>query len=65
MDNQIAPARYSSASWYLDARSDFAADGVAPRFTQRAALVLIFVLSLGLWSAIWLAACSLAAAWLG
>ena len=64
MDNKIAPILYFSASWNLDAWQE-AADDVAPRLTRRAALVLIFLLSLGLWGAIWLAACSLATAWFG
>lgn len=64
MDNDIAPT-HSSVSWSLMARSSLAAGDVAARLTQRTALVLIFVLSIGLWSTIWLAACSLVAAWLG
>jgi hypothetical protein len=63
VDNNIAPTLSTSASWNLDARSGQAAGDVAPRLSQREALALIFLLSLGLWSAIWLAACSLAAAW--
>jgi hypothetical protein len=68
MDNNAAPTLHSSASWNLDAgwsRSPLAASDIAPTPTQRTALVLVFLLSLGAWAAIWLAACSLAAAWLG
>jgi hypothetical protein len=65
VDNNIAPTLSTSASWNIDARSGQAAGDVAPRLTLRTSLVLIFLLSLGLWGAIWLAACSLAAAWFG
>jgi hypothetical protein len=65
VDSNIASTLSPSASWNLDARSSQAAGDVAPGLTQRAALVLIALMSLGLWGAIWLAACSLTTTWFG
>ena len=51
--------------WDGPTQSDPSPYGVAYRLTGRAAVTLIFLLSLGLWAAIWAVVASLASAALG
>lgn len=41
------------------------ASDAAARLTPGAGVIMVLLLSLGLWAAIWLALCFLAAAWFG
>jgi hypothetical protein len=69
MTNYIAPKfPYLAGARNLDtglSRSEPSASDAAPRLTPGAGLVVVLLLSLGLWAAIWLALSFLVAAWFG
>ena len=69
MTNYTAPKfHYLAGAQNLDtglSRSEPSASDTAARLTPGAAVVVLLLLSLVLWAAIWLALSFLAAAWLG
>jgi hypothetical protein len=67
--NYTAPkVHYLAGARNLDtglSRSEPSASDAAPRLSPAVGLVVLLLLSLGLWAAIWLALSFLAAAWFG